>query len=82
MAHYDCDDCGSSLGIAYGHCDNCTPKIVKELNNEYIYQRRIAETEFDSIMKRKKEEFIEDRTRDIREEYKKEYEKHHPRQRR
>jgi predicted ATP-dependent serine protease len=35
MAHYDCGDCGASMGIAYGSCDECTPRWVKEAQRNY-----------------------------------------------
>lgn len=31
MAHYDCSNCGSIMGIAFGICNNCTPEDYIEL---------------------------------------------------
>lgn len=40
MSHYDCDNCGYSLGIDYGYCEYCTPKsyliYIKNRNNKLI----------------------------------------------
>ena len=27
MAHYDCSNCGESMGIAWGSCSTCTPLL-------------------------------------------------------
>ncbi len=35
MAHYDCSDCGASMGIAYGDCGECTPLWVFMAKKEY-----------------------------------------------
>lgn len=35
MAHYDCDNCGYRMGIAYGTCGNCTPYYVIDAERNY-----------------------------------------------
>lgn len=32
MAHYDCSNCGASMGIGFGYCTSCTPKEYHDLN--------------------------------------------------
>ena len=41
MAHYECSNCGASMGIDFGFCKNCTPKeyfIIKEELKDIIYE--------------------------------------------
>jgi len=41
MSHYDCNDCGASMGISFGYCNNCTPKEyfdIKEELKDIIYE--------------------------------------------
>ncbi len=35
MAHYDCTNCGYSMGIDFGSCENCTPKEYFDLWNKW-----------------------------------------------
>ena len=34
MAHYDCRDCGASMGIAFGYCEECTTEDYKKTKKE------------------------------------------------
>jgi|TARA_R110000796_G_scaffold37271_6_gene94032 predicted ATP-dependent serine protease len=34
MAHYDCTNCGHTLGISFGRCEACTPQRYFDLQNE------------------------------------------------
>jgi len=35
MAHYDCYNCGETMGNDYGSCSNCTPKWVVDAKYAY-----------------------------------------------
>lgn len=34
MAHYDCTNCDARHGIAWGYCEECTPKQVLDAREE------------------------------------------------
>jgi len=97
MAHYDCADCGASMGIGYGTCRECTPTEVFDAQEELRQAAQKAEVEWEKsvsclgftqqIEKIKKEQdqareaFLEPMLKDIRKKAKDLYNKHHPRNR-
>ena len=64
MAHYDCDNCGYSMGNAYGYCSNCTPDWVIEAKKKYkkvvtnAYSQ--AKIEFESRIDKRAQKLIGD----------------------
>jgi hypothetical protein len=57
MAHYDCNDCGASMGISYGLCPDCTPDDVRKakakmLSNYSIIRQEVYEEFEDKISKK------------------------------
>ena len=60
MAHYDCSDCGASMGIAYGICKECTPDWYFKKEREDRHLRHEAARQWDVRMDATKEAFILD----------------------
>lgn len=97
MAHYDCSDCGASMGIGYGYCTECTPKEVFEADRALKEARKRAEREWEisqsnlrfqmqieQLEKERnavKDRFIESEVGELRQRYKTLYDKHNPRNR-
>jgi len=54
MAHYDCKECGHTLGIDWGVCTNCTPDEYFELMKcvKKIYAEAVAEWDKASLWQR------------------------------
>jgi len=55
MAHYDCKNCGHTLGVSFGICENCTPKEYFDLQKEITLLREHALLAWDDG----KEEFFD-----------------------
>lgn len=36
MSHYDCRNCGATMGVDIGSCESCTPQIYFEIKEELI----------------------------------------------
>jgi predicted ATP-dependent serine protease len=68
MAHYDCDHCGASMGIAFGICENCTPKDYLIKKRELERAEKDAATEFDDVVREIKSSYIKEKTKVLREE--------------
>lgn len=73
MAHYDCSDCGESGGIAYGYCDNCTPKEVLRLKELLQQEKKDAAKIFDQQHMKAKNDFIEEYVSQLQSAYNKAY---------
>ena len=58
MAHYDCSDCGSSMGIAFGYCNSCTPKEYKDAQHELNKIAAEAEVEWSNQTYLLKRQFL------------------------
>lgn len=60
MAHYDCTNCGSTEGIAFGLCSSCTPaeyfEVQKQIKN-ICYQ---ADQEWNKHISLVKQQFLDD----------------------
>lgn len=84
MAHYDCTDCGNSMGIAYGICSNCTPKIVREKEEEFKNAVNKASHEFYQMVgnslrrkiEEKEQKYIDKKVGKLRSEFKSLFEYH------
>lgn len=59
MAHYDCTNCGESMGICWGLCKRCTPKEYLDAAAEFRMIRAKAEQEWDDIHSSQKKAFID-----------------------
>lgn len=49
MSHYDCDNCGATMGIAFGSCNNCTPKEYFQLEKELLLKINELENKFTNM---------------------------------
>jgi len=69
MSHYECSDCGYSMGVSYGFCSNCTPKEVLEAGVRLKDAEKVAEAQWDEEMKDLKQRFIKDETDSLKKVY-------------
>lgn len=85
MAHYDCSNCGESMGIAFGMCTSCTPPSIKKLeikynaayaNAEAAWNQKIAE--ITERLERAREIFISQEVQKARIDFLEEWNKHAP----
>lgn len=51
MAHYDCSNCGESMGICFGSCSSCTPKEYHDLERSMAELRSWAENRWQAHIK-------------------------------
>jgi predicted ATP-dependent serine protease len=59
MSHYDCSNCGSTLGLFWGECTNCTPKEYLMLKEEGKKIKAAAEKSFNEHIINYKLKYIE-----------------------
>lgn len=58
MAHYDCSDCGESMGIAWGYCGACTPPEYLELKTHCNDLYDEADEGFENYIETQREKWI------------------------
>ena len=51
MAHYDCSNCGESMGIAFGICKDCTPPEYFQLEIELRCVSSSVEAEYTNMVR-------------------------------
>ena len=51
MTHYDCSNCGESMGIGFGYCSACTPSEFNRIEAEIMDVRRAAEAAWEKNIK-------------------------------
>lgn len=61
MSHYDCDNCGSTMGLFWGHCTNCTPKEYLDMKEEAERIYKDIKFEFDEYIEEKKDKWMDSR---------------------
>lgn len=49
MAHYDCKNCGTYGGIAWGICEYCTPEDFLQIESDLASEYRKAVVAFDEL---------------------------------
>lgn len=81
MAHYDCSNCGSYMGVAFGYCDDCTPKEYKDITHElnginasallsWSNETYFLKQQYLKAFKKQEREALEARLKQIEEEHK------------
>ena len=78
MAHYDCRDCGASMGIAYGICATCTPSAVYKSKADLRGARERAAATYDDEHEEERDRYIENRVSAYAEIYQKLYDSNKP----
>lgn len=78
MAHYDCSNCGASMGISFGMCESCTPRAVTEAELTEKVAWTEAEQEWRRATDSLRKEFLLRRTAAAREEAKRVWNHHAP----
>jgi predicted ATP-dependent serine protease len=82
MAHYDCSDCGASMGVGYGICTACTPQEVLEAGKRLQLAVDDARQEFRKRQQRLEHKFVEEKTRNLKRLYDTLYKANRPKSRR
>ena len=80
MSHYDCSNCGSYEGVAYGCCPTCTPQEVFLAEKEYDNAIKLANREFDRMMSKDRALFVEHATSGLRDKWHELYNKYKPKE--
>lgn len=78
MSHYDCKSCGHIMGIDYGFCEKCTPKIVFDLEKQLKHAEFTADNEWKKLTKQARNAFIELHVGQLRTQYQETLEEHRP----
>ena len=65
MAHYDCKNCGHTLGVAFGICERCTPKEYFELQNNIAQLKEKAREKWDKGRDKFIDEYLQEHGIDI-----------------
>lgn len=78
MAHYDCSNCGESLGIGFGKCLACTPLEVFEAETQLRNAHLEAEAEWNAAVRQLRDEFLVRRTAAARANYQATWNRHAP----
>jgi predicted ATP-dependent serine protease len=60
MAHYDCSNCGHTLGVSFGICERCTPKEYFKLQNDITKLKEEANDRWDTGRAVFIEEYLEE----------------------
>ncbi len=80
MSHYDCKDCGATMGIGYGLCSSCTPPEVITLKEELKDEINTVEMIYDELnwssYVSERDKFVEERVGELRKKYQTLYDKH------
>lgn len=50
MAHYDCSNCGASMGLYFGECRSCTPPEYHELTKKIALVNLAAEEAWKALI--------------------------------
>ena len=69
MGHYDCKDCGASLGLHFGVCTNCTPKELLDERAELKEKEQSLLYEWESMMRSEKLKWVKEQISDKKEAY-------------
>jgi len=78
MSHYDCTDCGTSMGIAYGVCDKCTPQCVKDAQQAMLSAEAEAYKRYQATRCDEETKYVELSTLKENAHYNELYAKHKP----
>lgn len=78
MSHYDCKSCGYDMGIDYGYCERCTPASVLNLHKELAAATMAANEDFKRSVETARAEYVESKTKALREKYLAEYKLYAP----
>lgn len=79
MAHYDCSNCGASMGINFGMCNSCTPKEIFDADKKLQRANIEAVQRWDDLVRELRHSTIESWTRAAREERERVYDRLDPR---